>query len=500
MKKECNKKKPIKKIIFSMLAVVFIILLLIAIPFRNNFFDFFDPSTPKYQPLTIKKEHWMNIFIHGTFSSLLGFLSISNVIKDDVKGSDYRKLTKKMRRDSFFYQTQPILQKGLIKIEPTFSLKTINENRCAAYPLIKSYQLLAESLEPEDQVNHFYTFGWSGLLSQSRRRKEAIRLFNAIKEEIEKYHRQDIYPKIRLISHSHGGNLILNLAAINKILNLKSLLKKAPDKLSDNTNENESLLEMSKMMQNLSKASPKIKKAKSQKRWDYIPKDCLNVDEFISYGAPIQPETESFCFDDTFKKIYLFYSGEDVVQGFDWVSTKRYYSDQRLTTTSKNQNKVIQAKIMVGRKIFEKNLQTEDSQPPENDDEDKNSSLFQRLFSTNKLFPKSNDPTHREFWFINWKQNNPKKTSIFGILPSVIFTPLFTKALEKLELNDVDINIDSLENQVLITVFKHNERVVQSQQNLSSKLIEEIKAKFIPWQPKIEEKDKEFSIIRSYSN
>ena len=74
------------------------------------------------------------------------------------------------------------------------------------------------------------------------------------------------------------------------------------------------------------------------------------------YGAPIQPETQHFFLSPCFKKIYNFYSDEDIVQGGDWVSTRRYFSDQRISPeildkqkTKKEIPRLVQARIMIGR-------------------------------------------------------------------------------------------------------------------------------------------------------
>ena len=53
-------------------------------------------------------------------------------------------------------------------------------------------------------------------MSKTYRLKEALRFYNALQEELIKLQHQGIYPKIRIITHSHGGNLSLNLAAINE--------------------------------------------------------------------------------------------------------------------------------------------------------------------------------------------------------------------------------------------------------------------------------------------
>jgi hypothetical protein len=65
------------------------------------------------------------------------------------------------------------------------------------------------------QPEHLYSFGWSGELNTRARQKAAQELFNALKLLIlairEEYHAD---PEIILISHSHGGNVILHLAEI----------------------------------------------------------------------------------------------------------------------------------------------------------------------------------------------------------------------------------------------------------------------------------------------
>ena len=41
-----------------------------------------------------------------------------------------------------------------------------------------------ELAKPGKEKNYFYTFGWSGLLSQHRRCLEAIRFYNALSLEL----------------------------------------------------------------------------------------------------------------------------------------------------------------------------------------------------------------------------------------------------------------------------------------------------------------------------
>jgi hypothetical protein len=61
----------------------------------------------------------------------------------------------------------------------------------------------------------FYAFGWSGDLSIEARKSAAYDLYAALQELIETHERMfGVRPGIRLITHSHGGNVALNLAAV----------------------------------------------------------------------------------------------------------------------------------------------------------------------------------------------------------------------------------------------------------------------------------------------
>lgn len=64
---------------------------------------------------------------------------------------------------------------------------------------------------------HAYIFGWSGKLSFTEREKEARNLYHALQNISIKYkNTYNTQPIIRIIAHSHGGNVALNLAKIHK--------------------------------------------------------------------------------------------------------------------------------------------------------------------------------------------------------------------------------------------------------------------------------------------
>lgn len=92
---------------------------------------------------------------------------------------------------------------------------------------------IAHILHAKDPVNFpldtFYAFGWSGKLSNQERLNAAQTLYVELTKIIEEYiAHYGTYPVIRLLTHSHGGNVALNLAFIqekfNKNLHIDSLV------------------------------------------------------------------------------------------------------------------------------------------------------------------------------------------------------------------------------------------------------------------------------------
>lgn len=113
-------------------------------------------------------------------------------------------------------------------------------------------------------MEHCYAFGWSGALSFEARQKEAQKLYDAIKLLIKHYQTSyNATPIITLITHSHGGNVVLNLATIKD------------------------------------------------------PHDDFVIDQAILLACPVQNETKHLIEDPIFKKIYAFYSTMDMLQILD---------------------------------------------------------------------------------------------------------------------------------------------------------------------------------------
>lgn len=115
------------------------------------------------------------------------------------------------------------------------------------------------------QMENFYFWGWSGKLSRTARADEARTFYEDIlclkQAYQQKYSDRPIY--LRLISHSHGGNVVLNLSHVQD---------------ADRP---------------------------------------LDIDEVILLACPVQYATKEYVKSPHFKKIYSLYSS-DLYQVIDW--------------------------------------------------------------------------------------------------------------------------------------------------------------------------------------
>lgn len=125
----------------------------------------------------------------------------------------------------------------------------------------KTLWLAAPHLFPRES---FYILGWSGKLDFGVREQAACDLYQdliTVREQYEKDH--GIKPIIRLITHSHGGNIALNLVRV-------------PGKKED-----------------------------------------FCIDELILLACPVQDQTASFIKNKMFKRIFAIYSHLDLFQILD---------------------------------------------------------------------------------------------------------------------------------------------------------------------------------------
>jgi len=81
------------------------------------------------------------------------------------------------------------------------------------------FRLLASTIKDHDSehfpLEEFYIFSWSGRLQNKERKDSAEKLSQEIITLISQYKKKyGFKPIIRIISHSHGGNVVLNMAAL----------------------------------------------------------------------------------------------------------------------------------------------------------------------------------------------------------------------------------------------------------------------------------------------
>lgn len=82
-------------------------------------------------------------------------------------------------------------------------------------------EILHNNAPEKFPLEDLYFYGWSGNLSFKARHEAARILYNLLQALVEEYKKNyGDTPKIRIISHSHGGNIALNLARFNENLGL----------------------------------------------------------------------------------------------------------------------------------------------------------------------------------------------------------------------------------------------------------------------------------------
>ena len=276
--------------IINMKKIVFLFLSFLIIGFQiipSKLMQNTSKSSKKPNNQVIKNNNvWLNIFIHGTVKPPLRIGDISRISKDKLENTFYYYSAAFLRNDPRFYQYQPMQKLGMQPIH----IDRKKGNASGAIAEIYDIQYKAE--HPEE-INYYYTWGWSGLLSLTQREIESKDLLNDLKKLIANYKATGVNPKIRLIGYSHGGNVILNMA----------IYEEAYD---------------------------------------------LHIDESIFIGMPVHMDTDCLTNSPMFKKIYQIYSSRDRAQAADVFSTK-YFSSHRKFKDRKcckmPKNKIIQIRL-----------------------------------------------------------------------------------------------------------------------------------------------------------
>jgi len=316
---------------------------------------------------------WLTVFVHG-IKSVKPHISLDNFFRfmiDDIEDTVYAKTIELMRKDPFFYKNQAMQELGLHRANP---------HDCGEGKASNAMAHLFEEINVimgGQKNNYYYTFGWSGLLSPKTRYKDAEIFFIALEKELKQYHDQNIYPKVRVIGYSHGGNVCLNLERIRR------------DKFPDST---------------------------------------ISIDQLLLIGSPIQGETDFLINGPLFKRVYNFFSHADRIQPLDFFSFDRFFSGRTFTAHKcvTLPKKLTQVQIKVTRNARCTNYSVRKKQ------------LAQNLKNPAVISGKSNlvrdiSPGHSELWFFGWTPVHYRDTYPLRPFPTVAFAPFIINELEKIK-------------------------------------------------------------------
>ncbi len=414
---------------------------------------------------------WITILVHGTSGSMYTVLNFNDLMNDQYEGSHYQMLQQWARIRSQKNSPSFLFDYGLHKVNLANPKK--NKVACGFAGVYQDILKLVDHCQAEK--SSYYTFGWSGLLSQTSRRQEAVALYLALSQEIESYKSQGLNPKIRIVCHSHGGNVALNLAGVHATLNnltptkpvtSKSILKIAQEILPDQ----QTLLNQD-----------------------------LCIDELILLATPIQIETEEFVTSPIFKKILNVYSHNDIIQIIDFVSTDGPISKRKIdpcfltpkimqiqvsainhTITQQAQKPATKktGRPLSNKEAFQKLLkcmaagrESDDMLPaveqavemitrfstiPAEKEFDINALKRELQNIQRNMLANPHDPTHSEFVRINIS----KERNIVSPLPLIAWAPIFCILLQS-------NNPDQIEMDQHITIHYHGQTVTIEAQNTS---------------------------------
>lgn len=320
-------------------------------------------------------ETWITVFVHGIMS-IKPHLNVHNFIRfmrDDIGNTVYEKTVEIMCQDSFFCENQAMQGFGLRPIDiDNNSLKR------SANTMARIYDEVTKSIEGNHIKNHYYTFGWSALMSPTVRYLDSKKLFEALVKEVAQFKSKGINPKIRVVGYSHGGNVCLNLAAI---------------------------------------------------RQDFYPLSSLSIDELHLIGIPIQTENDYLVGDEIFKKVFNFYSDEDRIQPIDFFAFNRFFSQK--TFKSRRQFKVPSNLYQIKLKLMKTMGSKTNKKRWDNRNRLAHNFCDPAIISGSSPLLRNVSPGHIELWFYGWTPQHYRENFILGPLPTFVFIPYITHHLNK---------------------------------------------------------------------
>lgn len=194
--------------------------------------------------VTVQKQPTITVWVHGTQPPNNSLKALRNIVQKPLSLINRELMLP-------YVHSEPGLTTAL-SLPKNHYMRGILEILCSSDPI--NYDL-----------NHCYVFGWSGKLNVKAREIASEQLYNLLCVQVYEYReKHGVTPTIRIITHSHGGNVALKL----------------PLFAQDNP-------------------------------------DRFTVNELILLACPVQHETAPYIANPMFKKIYSFYSYTDLIQIID---------------------------------------------------------------------------------------------------------------------------------------------------------------------------------------
>ena len=307
----------------------------------------------------------MIIFIHGSMQPPEWRIGdLIKVMRDKIENSIYLRAAQYLRKDPFFTQGQAMQGEGLCKIDLT--------NPTSASSIIAQMCEYQYQWSGNRAQRFYYTFGWNGVVHLYTRYEEAKNLLYQLCIELKRLRATGIDPKIKIIAYSHGGNVALNLAAVQ--------------------DDDPSLL-----------IEPFV------------------VDELIMFATPVQRATDYLVGRDMFKKVYHFYSCNDGIQTLDFTCPKQFFS-KRLFQNRKGfkvPSSLVQIRMRTTKRLISRSKKFRDS-------------CTDYTFLHDKRFRHvRHDPKHTEFWNFQWGSSTYRDLFTLAPLPVVVFYPSIITTLQQ---------------------------------------------------------------------
>jgi hypothetical protein len=164
------------------------------------------------------QEEIATVFIHGSIHVPLAFLSPFCVLYDSFNGSSwYEKTVNSLRYHITTQRDGVVFLDGLFEVtqiinQDNFEGPTRYNGACH---VIRGFQRSCATIS--HTTRRFFTFGWSGILSEQERKSAAEDLYDALHAlKLEALVRGKQL-KIELYAFSHGGQIALHLPMVRKI-------------------------------------------------------------------------------------------------------------------------------------------------------------------------------------------------------------------------------------------------------------------------------------------